>query len=180
LKKNVQVPDRERIHRKEYLRFAVLFLLVIVGFYALTLSPWVDAHVLLPVLQVSAEGASFVINLLGGATKLSGVIIQGPDFSVAVRRGCDPLEPIVLFGAAVLAFRSPVRRKILGFVFGASLLFGINLLRITTLYAAGRARVSCFNALHQEWWPAFYIVVTILIWLAWLQWLRKERGVNEV
>lgn len=151
-----------------------IFLSVVAGYYALTVSPWVDRHVLFPTLEICARASSYLLNLGGAATSLNGVRIEGPDFSITVRRGCDPADPIMFFGAAVLAFPAPLRRKALGFLIGAALLFAINLARIITLYLAGKARLPWFESLHQELWPAVFIVSAVLIWFAWLQWVRKK------
>src|SRR5271168_2334217 len=83
--------------RKGMLRFLGIFLGIVVVYYSLTLSPWVDAHAIYPVLKASARGTSTLLDLGGVKTTVDGVIVHGPDYSIAVRRGCDPLEPIVLF-----------------------------------------------------------------------------------
>jgi len=102
-------------------------------------------------------------------------VIRGTEFAIAVRRGCDPAEPVMLFGAAVMAYPAPLPRKVWGFLLGASTLFGINLLRIVTLYLAGRAHLPWFESLHQEWWPAAYVVAAIALWLVWLRWTQIRR-----
>ncbi len=163
-------PTRIRPHQ----RFLLLFLLLAAGFYAITLSSWVDRHLLFPVLGWSAEASSALLNLVGQNTTCSGVVIKGSDFSVAVRRGCDPIDPIVLFGAAILAYPAALGRKAAGFLIGAATIFGLNLVRIATLYWTGRAKSDLFESLHKEWWPAFFILLSLALWLVWLQWVRKQ------
>ena len=160
--------------------FAALFLCLIGGYYALTLVPWVERHVMFPVLEVSAQGASLLLNLAGAGTTQTGIVIQGPQFTVAVRRGCDPVESIVLFSAAVLAFPVPTRKKFSVLALGAAFLFALNLVRIVSLYFAGRARVSWFETLHQEWWPAMFIFAALLMWLAWLRRVKATAEPSDV
>src|SRR5262249_4048456 len=99
-----EAKGKQTSRRKPMLRFLVIFLVLIGIYYALTLSPWVDANGLLPVMKASAQGTSLLLNLTGARTTAEGVVVRGPEYAVAVRRGCDPLEPIALFAAAVMAF----------------------------------------------------------------------------
>jgi exosortase H (IPTLxxWG-CTERM-specific) len=167
---------RIRHARRVGLRFIATFLAVVAAFYVITLPDWVDRHVLFPVMEISARGASWLLNLGGAHTILDGVCIRGANFSVAVRRGCDPIEPIVLLSAALLAFPSSWPWKAYGFLFGAIALFVLNLIRIASLYLAGEAQVPWFESLHQEWWPAFFILAALLIWFGWLR-IKPRSGV---
>ena len=157
--------------RKEAIRFLGLFASMVAVFYILTAIPWVDRHLVYPVLELTADGASALLKLMGSQNTVKGVVIQGGDFSVAVRRGCDPLEPSMLFCAAVIAFPSAWRPKLLGMTVGVVFLFCLNLTRILTLYWSGKNHSGWFESLHQEWWPALFIVCALLLWLAWLRWL---------
>ena len=155
------------------LRFLGIFLALVAGFYALTLSLWVDANVLYPVMKASACGASALLNFIGVGTTADGVVIRGAGYAVAVRRGCDPLEPIVLFGAAVTAFPAPWRRKVPGLAAGAAFLFGLNLARIGSLYLLGAKQSALLESFHLVWWPAFFILCSLALWVSWLLWIRR-------
>lgn len=162
------------LHRRNVLRFLGRFAGLLILYYALTLWGWVDEHALFPLLKFTARLASGLLNLFGSDTMTQGVVIQGKGFSIAVRRGCDPAEPIMLFGTAVMAFPGSFRRKLPGFLLGAVVLFAINLIRIASLYWVGKSYPAWFDALHQEWWPAAYIFTAVLLWLLWLRWAAKS------
>jgi exosortase H (IPTLxxWG-CTERM-specific) len=159
--------------RKAMLRFLGIFLALVAAYYALTLSRWVDANVLYPVMKASACGASALLNFLGVGTTVDGVVIRGPGYAVAVRRGCDPLEPIVLFAAAVTAFPAPWRQKLPGLATGAAFLFGLNLARIDSLYLLGARQSRLLESFHLAWWPAFFILCSLALWVSWLLWIRR-------
>lgn len=143
-------------------------------FYAATIVPWVDGNVMYPVLGWTARGASVLLRAAGEETSAQGVVVAGRDFKVAVRRGCDPFEPVVLFGAAVIAFPAASRKKLVGLAIGSMILFGINLVRVASLYLAGRSHPAWFECVHQEIWPALFILFSVLLWLAWLAWARRS------
>jgi exosortase H (IPTLxxWG-CTERM-specific) len=156
------------------LRFLGIFLALVTVYYAATLSPWVDANVLYPVMKASARGTSALLNLFGAKTTVMGVEIRGPDYAVAVRRGCDPLEPIVLFAAGVIAFPAPWRRRLPALVVAGVFLFGLNLVRIVSLYLLGADKSSLLDSFHLWFWPAFFIICSLVLWVLWLQWLQRS------
>jgi exosortase/archaeosortase family protein len=151
-------------------RFLGWFVGLIVLYQALVVVPWIDRHLVLPVLELSAQGASSLLQWAGQPTRHEGVVIRGSRHAVAVRRGCDPLDPLALFGAAVLAFPAPLFRKLMGLAIGAGLMFGANLIRIASLYLTAGAGHSWFQPMHEEWWPAVFIMLAGLGWLAWSRW----------
>jgi exosortase H (IPTLxxWG-CTERM-specific) len=149
-----------------------IFFAIVVIYYSLTLSPWIDANVLYPVMKASARGTSTLLNLIGVKTTVEGVIVRGLDHSVAVRRGCDPLEPIVLFAAGVMAFPAPWRRKVLAIAVVSAFLFGVNLLRIVSLYLLGARKSPLLDSFHLRWWPAFFIFGILVLWVLWMRWIQ--------
>lgn len=167
--------DRAKINRQPVgrARFILIFLLVVGGYFGLAAVPWVDRAVVLPVLKHSASGAASLLTLFGVAAQAEGVLVKGGEFSVAVRSGCDPLAPIALMSGAMLGFPADWRKRWIGILAGAGVLYGLNLVRIASLFLTGRARSSWFYSLHQEWWPAFFIVVALLIWWGWLNWVGR-------
>jgi exosortase H (IPTLxxWG-CTERM-specific) len=154
-------------------RFLVIFLCGVAVYYLVTLIPWVDRNILFPVLQLTAQACSFLIGLSGDHTTVSGIVIQGPTFSVAVRRGCDPFDPIALFSVAVIAFPAPRKWKVLALALGGFLLFTLNVVRVFSLYWLGRSKSAFFQTIHLELWPAFFIMVCLSLWVLWLIWLRR-------
>jgi exosortase H (IPTLxxWG-CTERM-specific) len=168
-----QRPDQTIASHQAMLRFLGIFFVTVAVYYSLTLSPWIDANVFYPVMEASASGTSMLLNLIGAHTTVEGVVVRGPDYSVAVRRGCDPLEPVVLFAAGVVAFPTPWGRRLVGLVLGGACLFGLNLLRIGSLYVLGSRKSPIFDSCHLWWWPAFFIICSLALWVGWLLWVQR-------
>ena len=152
-------------------RFLLVFLGIVAAYYLLTMSSWVDRNIVYPVLELSAHASASLIRLTGQAVTTQGVVIQGKGFAVAVRRGCDPLDPMALFAAAVAAYPGPWKRKAVGLAAGSITLFALNLLRIASLYWLGRGHSPLFEAVHQEIWPALFILIAVSLWGLWLMWI---------
>jgi exosortase/archaeosortase family protein len=156
------------------LRFLALFLSILACYYVLTLSPFVDRYLIYSTLEWTADAASRLLNFAGRTATVHGVTIQGPDFAMRIQRGCDPLEPIILFGAAVIAFRAPLRKKLPGVLVGGLALFALNLIRILSLCWTIQNYPGWFETVHQEWWPALFILSALVLWVVWIRWAQES------
>jgi len=144
-------------------KFALLFLLL----YVILALPAGD-RLLFADLKANAWLADLLLRWSGQHTQVfSGVIIQSPRFSMAIRRGCDAVEPTWMLCAAILAFPAPIRKKLLGMAVAALALQLLNIVRILTLYWIGVYCPSLFNSAHMEVWPAVFILVAIVFFLRW-------------
>src|ERR1700761_7308136 len=122
--------------------FGAKFGALIVLLYALLALPAAD-QALYHYLQANAWLSNGILNLLGQGTHVSDVTIASSTtpFAIAIRRGCDAVEPTWLLCAAILAFPGPWKRKLAGMLAGIVILQMLNLVRIVTLYLIG-ARFS--------------------------------------
>jgi len=145
--------------------------------YGVLLVPCVDRG-FYAYLCANAWVSSALLNACGQPTHAVGLEIRAGQFGIAVRRGCDAVEPSWFLCAAVLAFPAPWRRKLVGMLAGVALISVLNLARIVSLYFVGRYWPRVFAVAHLELWPAAFIIVTVLFWLGWLYWARGV-GVPE-
>ena len=155
--------------------FGAKFGALIVLLYALLAFPAAD-NVFNNYLKVNAWASSAVLDLLGQGTHATDVIIASPSssFQIAIRCGCDAVEPTWLLCAAILAFPGPWKRKLAGMLVGIVALQALNLVRIVSLYMLGSRYPSMFAPMHLEVWPAFFIVVAIALFVGWKGWALEE------
>ena len=161
--------------RSRAIGFFARFVALLTAYYIAISQPAADLHVMVPVLASSARNACRLINIFGGDTTVNGVIVRGSKYAIAVRRGCDPLDPLALFSSAILAFPTRWPRKIIGLLAGVVAIFMVNLLRLTSLYFLGAVKSPFFDSAHQEIWPALFILFSFGMWLAWLAWAQPSR-----
>ena len=92
---------------------------------------------------------------------------------MTIVRGCDAIEPVAAFTAAV--FASPVSfwLKIPGVVVGALALLLINLARLVSLFFVGIYFPAAFDLIHMDVWQAAFIVLAICFWAIWVQWATR-------
>jgi exosortase H (IPTLxxWG-CTERM-specific) len=156
--------------------FIGLFALQIVVFYPIYLNPWMQDKVFTHLVTVYAELSSKLLHLIGHQTLVTGDFIYSKQFSVAIKKGCDAVEPMALFMAGIIAFPVSVRKKLPGILVGLMIIFFLNIVRIVVLFLTGIYAQSLFETMHVEVWQMIFILVAIAIWLLWLRWaVRKSR-----
>lgn len=160
--------------KQPVLRMVLIFALVMGLYYAATLSSFFRHRLFPAYLRLNAEGAAAILNVLGQPTIVSGTTVSAGGFGIDVHRGCDGIEPSVLFAALLLAFPCPFARKIPGIVIGTVLLLTINLVRIVSLFLIGLYFPRTFHLMHADVWQAMFIVLAIAFCVLSLRWATRS------
>lgn len=130
---------------------AVLGSLALFGLFRLT---WVEAHVLLPVTLAQGRWADALVGV--------------PASPVYISLACSGTDVLALCLGAVLAYPVAWRARLVGAAGGATLILGLNTLRIGTLGQAVAAP-SWFTLLHLYVWPAA-LTLAVAAYVYW--WMR--------
>lgn len=164
-------------------RPALRFLLIVGGFmllfYAIFYtspqdSPGVHAAIE-AYLGIYASVAGFVFDTFGFDVRVSSTMISLEGRAVKVVRGCDAMEPIALYIAAVIAVEAGnVRSKLIGLAVGVSVLVLANLLRIIALTYINVRFSSFFDTAHLTVGQTLFILFTLSLWFAWVVWASRE------
>ncbi len=136
--------------KKPVFLFGLKFGVLLALFYGLLATPFCE-RILYSYLEANAWLANAILSGLGQDTHVSEVTIQSPRFAMAIRRGCDAVEPTWLLCAAMLSFPAPWKHRILGMLAGIILLQLLNLVRIITLYWIGVHLPAFFNSAHWKY-----------------------------
>ena len=155
-----------RGHRRE-ITFLVLFLVLLGGSFALLSVNWVNDRVIEPFTAGIARASGVGLNLLGQQVTLRGTEIHGPRFAVNIRNGCNGVEAMLIFVAAVLAFPSSWRSRLVGLVLGIAAIQVVNLVRVIALYLTGVYFPKLFDASHTVVWQSIVILFGVLLWILW-------------
>jgi exosortase/archaeosortase family protein len=135
------------------------------GIFALLRLPWIEAHLVLPVVR--AQGAA--------AVRLVGA----PVLPVEVTLACSGADVIALCLGAILAYPVAWSARVMGAGLGVALILGLNTLRIGTL---GRAAASpaWFDALHLYVWPAALTLAVAAYVFAWMRVANDRPAPHEI
>jgi len=155
-----------RRYRQE-LGFLVLFVVVLgLGFTLIAWNP-VNDHVIEPFTGGIAKVSGFVLSAIGQGTTMEGTIIRSPRFAVNIQNGCNGVEAMIIYFAAVIAFPAPIKSKLFGLVFGFVAIQLVNLVRVVALFLTGVYFPSFFDSSHTVVWQTLVILAGVLLWIVW-------------
>ena len=171
------------------LRFFLLFIILLTGLFALRITTFATEWVTVPFTTLLADISGFLILLFDPSVITEGVIIRSMEtgFAVAIAPGCDGIEAVIILVAAVLAFPSSWKMKLLGIGIGFIAIQSLNLVRIISLFYLGEwETLRCegvtpcetvwFDWFHLYLWQALIILDALAVWLIWLRYLPRGAG----
>lgn len=90
---------------------------------------------------------------------------------------CGAIEIMAIFLAAVFAFPTLWRKRLVGIVGGVPIMYGVNVFRLTVLAVIGALDKSriWFNFAHEYVWQAIYIIFVVIVWLLWVEYIVKRK-----
>ncbi len=123
-------------------------------------------------LVVLAQISALVLRGIGYTINVTGRLLECPEcplsaFSLKIVPGCDGMEALALFCAAVLASPVSLRSRLVFAAIGSAGVFIINILRIVTLFLVGAHFPKRFELLHWDLWPGLLILVIMSSWMIW-------------
>ena len=153
-------------NRRE-LTFLVVFALLLGASFSLISLNWVNDHVIEPLTAGIARMSGAVLDLLGQDVTMAGTVIRSPRFAVNIRNGCNGVEAMLIFLAAVLAFPASWRSRLLGLGLGIVVIQIVNLIRVVALFLTGAYLPRFFDASHTVVWQTLVILTGVLLWIFW-------------
>ncbi len=152
------------------LRFLVVFLVALL--VLAILFPWLSARYNREMMMFMSATAWLVgktLILLGEDIVISGRFLSGTGFSIEVIEECTGAYEILIFWAAVIAYPTRWRGKLIGFVGGAVALIVLNIIRMVFLFFVGLYRPDWFDFMHTYFWQATLILMITTVWIVWIK-----------
>ncbi len=157
---------RSRLGRPE-VRFLALFVALLAGgFTAISLNP-VNDRVIVPFTDQIARASAWVLNTIGEPVRLDGSKLTGQRFGVEILNGCNGVETMIIFVAAVLAFPARARARARGLAVGIVAIQALNLVRVVALFLTGSYFPTWFNSSHTVIWQSIVIGCGVLLFVFW-------------
>lgn len=158
------------------LMFVIKFMLLYGFFYTAISFLYYKTNIHLFITQINAHISNFFLNLFGAQTQvINQSTIQSSIFSINIKRGCDAVEAIALFTAAILAFPTTWSKKLIGILGGGFVLFMLNIIRIDSLYWIGTKSKFWFDIMHYDIWQFLFILCTVGLIFFWMQWTYQNK-----
>jgi len=170
------VTDSPEPAKRRSLLFLTKFVVYLVVFYFLVAWRPVNDAVVVPFTAGVARISAGALRLIGEDASVVGTEIRSSRFAVNIENGCNGVETALLFGAAVLAFPAPWRRRLIGFLAGFGAIQAINLVRVVSLFWIGAHRPALFSSSHTVLWQSIVVLCGVLFFLAWATREQKARA----
>lgn len=155
-----------RTYRQE-LTFITLFAVLLGGgFTLISLQPVNDA-LIEPFTAGVAKASGLALKAIGQDIEMKGTIIRSQRFAVNIRNGCNGVETMIIFIAAVLAFPAPWPARGIGVILGCLAIQAINLVRVVALFLTGAYFPRFFDNSHTVIWQTIVILFGVLLWIFW-------------
>lgn len=153
-------------NRRE-ITFLVLFVVLLGGSFTLISLNWVNDNVVVPFTAGIARVSGATLDLLGQNVTMQGTMIKSPRFAVNIKNGCNGIEAMLIFLAAVLAFPAPWTSRLAGLAIGILAIQVVNLIRVVALFLTGVYFPSFFDTSHTVVWQTVVILFGVLLWIFW-------------
>lgn len=157
-------------YRESWARFAVGFSLSVTIFEVAYYGVVLESDAFGSFMRVLAEATGALLEPFYERVSVVNSRVATNKFVVNVDQGCDGLQVGTLLTAAVLAFPSTWRQKLVGVIAGNLWLQSWNVVRIATLVAVGGIERSWFYPTHEYIWPTLLIALCLATWMWWARW----------
>lgn len=167
-------PSRAAINRLLARAFSV-FVLLLAAYYVFAPTQLYKSLIFRPYLRVNVALSADILAMLGEDVRNDGVTLVSDRGSVEIAQGCDGIEPMMLFLAALFAFPTRWVLRLPALLLCLPLLAALNLVRIVSLFLIGAYRPELFTVMHTDVWQFVYIVFALVLFGFWLAWATRIR-----
>ncbi len=136
------------------------------GFTFISLTP-INDNLIEPFTGLVAKASGWSLNAIGQGIQMQGTVIRNERFAVNIMNGCNGVETMIIFLAAVIAFPAPWKARLIGLVLGSLAIQGVNLLRVVSLFLTGAYFPEFFDSSHTVIWQSIVILFGVVLWIFW-------------
>ena len=157
------------------IRFFVWFLLLQATLFGLELTPWVQRWFVVPWTNTLAAISAELVKFFDPGVLATGKVLQSASngFAVSIEAGCNGVEATIVLVAAILAFPSTWKRKLIGLAAGIVAVQGLNIVRVISLFYLGQWNFDVFEWAHLYVWQALIMLDVLIVWLLWVRTLPR-------
>jgi exosortase/archaeosortase family protein len=147
-------------------------LLIVIFFSVMTYRPIVQRFDVAAGIAQLAAWMSFAILkplglIVGFDISRSGTILGSGHFEVDVSPACSGAVPAMIYLAAIFAFPTTWRAKMIGAALGMAVIHFVNLVRVIALFLIGLYFHTLFHETHVYIAQALVVAIAVATWLYW-------------
>jgi exosortase H (IPTLxxWG-CTERM-specific) len=120
-------------------------------------------------MVATTDITGFLLKASGLSVQTQGDILSLPNFSVEIIGECTGLYEMLIFLAAIIAYPSSWRKKLIGAGLGIPLLYLINIIRMIFISLVGNWSPRTFEFMHLYFWQVAMILIILSVWVLWIE-----------
>lgn len=172
-----------REYRRE-LTFVGLFLVILSASFTILSLQQVNDGFVVPFTAGVADASGVALKILGQDITQTGTVIRlnTKPFAVNIKNGCNGIETMVIFLAAVMAFPAPWKARLVGLALGCLAIQAVNLVRVVALFFTGAYFPKFFDSSHTVVWQTIVIAFGVFLWIFWADRLalpKKDKKTDD-
>jgi len=160
---------------RQKLIFAARFAGLLLLFYVIIAVNPVNDRVIVPFTAEIARISAAMLRIFVRDVATAGTTIVSRRFSMDVENGCNAVETMILFAAAVLAFPASVRDRLVGLAIGLPAIQALNIVRLFSLFLLGVHRPDWFSVSHIAIWQTVIILIGVAMFVIWSSRVARHR-----
>lgn len=159
-------------------RFVLLFVVLLVALFTLELTHPVQQAVVLPWTALLAKISAGLVSAFDSGVIASGkVLMHGlTGVGVSIEAGCNGIEACIILLAAIIAYPSSWRLKLIGIALGFVAIQAVNVLRVITLFYLVAWDREIFEFAHLYLWQALIMLDVLVVWLVWVRQVSRRES----
>jgi exosortase H (IPTLxxWG-CTERM-specific) len=152
-------------------RFLASFVAILVGLFALELTPPLQVAVVAPWTAGLAWLSATLAAAFDPHVLATGKVLRSTTngFAISIEAGCNGIEAAIILIAAMLAFRAPWKHRLMGMAAGLVAIQVLNVVRVISLFYLGQWSAAAFEWAHLYLWQALIMLDALVVWLLWLR-----------
>lgn len=157
------------------------FLMILVALFTLELIPFVHEAIIIPFTGFVAYISAGVASFFDSTIQAEGIVMRSLANGTAVKimPGCNGVEAMICLAAAILAFTTSWKHKIIGLIVGFVAIQLLNIVRIISLFYLLQWNKEWFEWAHLYVWQALIILDALIIFILWIRWLPVDVNVSK-
>ena len=116
----------------------------------------------------------WILHLFSDKVVWRGQIVTFDGFAVHIIDECVGWLEMAIFTAAVMAFATSWKKRLLGVVLGIVGIYFFNVVRILVLILVGRYAHEIFDFTHVYFWQATLILLITGLWILWIRYVVRD------
>lgn len=128
---------------------------------------------------ITASWLGKLLTLLGFTTTVEGVYVNFGVAGLEIIAECTGYTAMALFFSVVIAYPSPIKKKLVGLAIGIPLILAFNLFRLVVMALILAYKPQYFDVAHLYFWQVALIIFVVAMVVLWIQKLvNREKAVS--